>query len=81
MRARKDLVYVLVAAPLTAFGFAWVLTGAVVAAVLPFTALGVPVLAAMVPGSIGGVRLCPGSFGLLLPRQQLDPAEVLNFGP
>jgi signal transduction histidine kinase len=51
VRASKELVYVLTAAPLTALGFAWVLTGTVIAAVLSITALGVPVLAAMVPAT------------------------------
>ncbi|MEV4538989.1 sensor domain-containing protein [Asanoa sp. NPDC049518] len=50
-RTSRELAYVLVTAPVTALGFAWVLIGAVVAAVLSVTALGVPVLAAMVPAT------------------------------
>ncbi|GIF69898.1 histidine kinase [Asanoa ishikariensis] len=41
----------LLTAPLTALGFGYVLAGFVVCAVLSITALGVPVLAAMVPGT------------------------------
>jgi signal transduction histidine kinase len=50
-RAGKELLYVLLTAPLTALGFGYVLAGFVVCAVLSITALGVPVLAAMVPGT------------------------------
>jgi signal transduction histidine kinase len=49
--AGKELLYVLLTAPLTAIGFGYVLAGLVVCAVLSITALGVPVLAAMVPGT------------------------------
>lgn len=50
-RAWRELAYLLIAAVLGAVGFSYVLTGFAVSAALSVTALGVPLLAALVPAT------------------------------
>jgi signal transduction histidine kinase len=65
-RAWAELVYVLLAALLAAFGFAYVLAGFVLSAGLSVTALGIPLLAAMVLATRHLARVRRGLVRVLL---------------
>ncbi|GAB3151555.1 sensor histidine kinase [Micromonospora sonneratiae] len=73
-RAWAELAYVVAGFPLTCLGVAYVLTGAFLSAGLAITALGVPLLALLVPGARGLARVRLGMARTLLGENIASPA-------